>query len=327
MSKAEEIAPGYAVRRPRISDAPDVYALIVASDIEEFGESRGYELDELLDDWKHVDREHDLWVAFAPDGGLAGYLYLRDRGHVRFDSEAYIHPAHFGRGLGTGMIHLAEARARQTMPLAPQAARVVLNNWINALNRDAVALLEREGYAPVRFFWRMEAELDGLPESAAWPAGISVCSGEPGQDLRVFYDTSEEAMADHWGHSKLSYDSWLEQKQGAGFDPTLWFLARERDTPAGVALCKISDGLGWINILGVREPWRRRGLGLALLRHAMRELFLRGENRIGLVVDSGNATGATRLYERAGLHVAQNYATFGKELRPGVEVSVDEEDA
>ena len=242
---------------------------------------------------------------------------MRDRGHVRFDSEAYVHPEHFGRGLGTSMIHLAEERARLTMPLAPPEARVVLNNWINALNRDAVALLEREGYAPVRFFWRMEAALDGLPEPVDWPAGISVRAGEPGDDLRVFYDTSEEAMAGHWGHAKLPYDTWLEQKRGAGFDPTLWFLALEGGEPAGVAMCKISDGLGWINILGVRTPWRRRGLGLALVRHAMRELFLRGENRIGLVVDSDNATGASRLYERAGMHVAQNYATFGKEIRAG----------
>ena len=69
------LPPGYTVRRPVASDAPDVYALIVASDIAEFGESRGYELEELLDDWKHVDAENDLWVAFAPDGTLVGYLY------------------------------------------------------------------------------------------------------------------------------------------------------------------------------------------------------------------------------------------------------------
>jgi hypothetical protein len=41
----------------------------------------------------------------------------------------------------------------------------------------------------------------------------------------------------------------------------------------------------------------------------------------GLGVDSQNLTGATRLYERAGMHVALQHDTYEKELRPGVELS------
>jgi ribosomal protein S18 acetylase RimI-like enzyme len=36
--------------------------------------------------------------------------------------------------------------------------------------------------------------------------------------------------------------------------------------------------------------------------------------RVGLEVDSENATGATRLYERAGFHVTRSYATYEKAL-------------
>jgi ribosomal protein S18 acetylase RimI-like enzyme len=36
---------------------------------------------------------------------------------------------------------------------------------------------------------------------------------------------------------------------------------------------------------------------------------------VGLEVDSENETGATHLYERAGMHVSRRYATYEKTLR------------
>jgi ribosomal protein S18 acetylase RimI-like enzyme len=66
----------------------------------------------------------------------------------------------------------------------------------------------------------------------------------------------------------------------------------------------------------VRKPWRRRGLGLALLRHAFGELYLRGERKVGLGVDASNPAGATRLYERAGMGIAFR-ATFFEKLLAG----------
>jgi GNAT superfamily N-acetyltransferase len=69
--------------------------------------------------------------------------------------------------------------------------------------------------------------------------------------------------------------------------------------------------------LGVRRPWRKRGLGLALLYHAFGELRRRGCARVGLGVDGQSLTGATRLYEKAGMRAVTRSITFEKELRPG----------
>ena len=92
-------------------------------------------------------------------------------------------------------------------------------------------------------------------------------------------------------------------------------------------MCSVSDGIGWIDTLAVRATWRRRGLGYALLTHAFHELYARGMRRMALGVDAENPTGATRLYERAGMHVGQQYATFGKELRAGIELADAEENS
>ena len=77
-----------------------------------------------------------------------------------------------------------------------------------------------------------------------------------------------------------------------------------------------------MNILGVRGPWRKRGIGLALLRHAFGEFYRRGKRKAGLGVDAENLTGALRLYKNAGMHVHQAFNIFEKEIRPGREISV-----
>jgi mycothiol synthase len=313
------LTPGYHIRHPQLGDAAALHALIVASDLAEFGESQGYGIDDAEGELQQLDLERDAWLAIAPDGALAGYGSAQDRGHVRIDVEIYVHPAHFGQGIGTTLVRLAEARAREHVSLAPPGARVVIHNWINALNADACALLEREGYIPVRYFFRMEIELNKEPSLVSWPAGFSVRSGDTGQDLRPFYQTTEEAMADHWGHVDVPFEEWRERHTGQQFDPSQWFLVRDGDEPAGAALCRISDGIGWVDTLAVLTPWRGRGLGTALLRHAFRDFYERGIRRIALGVDTKNPTGATRLYEREEMRVCQQYATYGKELRPGID--------
>ena len=89
----------------------------------------------------------------------------------------------------------------------------------------------------------------------------------------------------------------------------MWLLAWDRDVVAGFALAfpqhAGDETLGWIDSLGVRPPWRRRGLGQTLLRTAFSRLHARGLRKVGLGVDAGNETGALRLYERAGMRVVR----------------------
>ncbi len=105
------------------------------------------------------------------------------------------------------------------------------------------------------------------------------------------------------------------------FDPSLCFLALDGDQIAGFALCRPYIDMGWVDELGVLRPWRRKGLGLALLHHAFHAFQARGFLRVGLGVDAQNLTGATRLYERAGMSPFRQWDIYQKELRPGVELA------
>ncbi len=317
------LAPGYSVRPARPDDADAIHTLTAAVDLADSGEAEGYSVEELRDEWSGLDMERDTWVVESPNGEIVGYAYIGDRRHVRMDVEGYVHPEHRGTGIGTVLVRASEARARDHVPLAPEGARVVLHNWINGKDAAARALLEREGYEPARFFLRMETAL-GEVESPAWPDGITVRAFERGRDEREFFDASEEAMSDHWGHVPIDFDAWRQRRMGETFDPSLWFVAEEDGEAAGVMLGSVSEGIGWVDTLAVRRPWRQRGLGMALLRHAMQIFKDRGLNRMALGVDAASPTGATRLYERAGMHVAQQHATYGKVLRTGDEPSEDE---
>jgi len=131
----------------------------------------------------------------------------------------------------------------------------------------------------------------------------------------------EEAFQDTWGHTPWDFSVWEHwYTKREGFDPTLWFLACEGQQIAGMCLCNYWIGDGFVDTLAVRRPWRRLGLGLALLHQSFGAFYQRQTRTVKLMVDSQNLTGATRLYERAGMHITQLYYTYEKELRPGKEL-------
>src|SRR5262249_6815680 len=176
----------------------------------------------------------------------------------------------------------------------------------------------------IRVHWRMGIELRAAPPAPSWPTGIALRTFARGQDERPVFDVIEEAFQDHWGHVPSRYEEWLQHMDRSDFDPTLWFLAVDGDQIAGAALCRQRPDTGWVGSLAVRRPWRTRGLATALLHHAFRMFWDRGERTVGLGADSQNLTGAVRLYERAGMRVIQQAALYEKELRPGVDLGTRE---
>jgi mycothiol synthase len=297
------LKPGYTLQRPALDDAPRVQALLTAVESAEFGEPGNTSLEDLLDIWQRIDLARDAWLVVAPHGEVAGYGYTRKRQVVRHTVAGYVHPAHEGNGIGTTLVRLAETRAREAVSLAPPGAEVFVTNWINARNRAACELLAREGYRTVRSFQCMGIALETVPEPQPWPGGITVRTAAEIGDLRPFHDLVEEGMADHWDHVEFPYEQWVERRCGTDFDPQLWFLALRGEEPTGAVLCRSSAATGWVDTLVVRRPYRQRGLGSALLTFAFSTLAQRGHQRGRLIVDAENLTGATRIYERAGMRV------------------------
>jgi ribosomal protein S18 acetylase RimI-like enzyme len=101
------------------------------------------------------------------------------------------------------------------------------------------------------------------------------------------------------------------------YDPALWWMAEDGAQIAGVAVGVNFPDMGWVRLLGVRRPWRRQGIALALLRQAFQEFKRRGQRSVGLGVDAASPTGATELYRRAGMRIDKQFAQYRKIVRSG----------
>jgi mycothiol synthase len=296
-----------AVRHPTLADIDAVVELGNAFE-RAFVGAESFTPGEIADEWRLLDLERDAWLVLVPDGRLAGYATLEDRGERSFVSDGYVHPELRGRGVGGRLVDLAEERARERGAVAVQ-------NTIVSSDEAAVPVLESRGYRPVRHFYRMAVELgDAVPEPV-WPDGIVVEAFDENEVL-AFHEAIEDAWQDHWDYSPRPFELFRERILGGSrYDPALWTVVRAGEEIAGGTICEASYyDMGWVRSLFVRRPWRRHGLGMALLLNAFRQFHERGELRVGLGVDADSPTGATRLYERAGMHVVEQTTIYRKDL-------------
>lgn len=263
----------------------------------------------------------DAWVIETSDGRIVGFAEIWNTQRVHYGMLIFSHPDFPRDAIESELVRLAEARAREGISEAPPHARVGLGRMISMTDSVSQEVFVKSGFTPIRRHWRMRVDMETPPPAPVWPEGITLATMQSGQEAAV-HAALNEAFADHWGHLPLPYGTWrtffLERSD---FDPSLCFLAMAGDEIAGFSLCRPEQRMGWVDDLGVRRPWRRQGVALALLLHSFGEFYRRGERAVGLGVDAQSLTGATHLYMKAGMRPIREWQTYEMELRPGIELS------
>lgn len=287
-----------------------------------------------LNEWQtpgfHLDTATQ--AVFTPEGQMIAYAEVSDEHEVPVRPIIWgrVHPDYRGGGLGTLLMDWSLRRARQAIDRCPPDARVVAQTWTHESAADSHQLLADFGFTTKRSNYQMFIEMTEAPPAPQWPHGIIVRTFDTFQDLAAVYRAHLDAFQDHRGFISQTFEVGLERfrhwmTDSPDYDPTVWFLAMDGDEIAGYSIClpKAWDDKdkGFVEILGVRRPYRRNGLGLALLHHTFTAFWERGIKKVGLGVDSTSITNAVALYERAGMRVLRRYHLFEKELRPGVEYS------
>lgn len=285
-------------RALREEDAEQVAALFRKT----FGGARRLDAREVASWLRDSDLDHENLRVLEEDGRVAAYCDIAPRGDVLFVDLA------------------APGRWSELLDWADEKAAALGMKTVSLFiphGHELATFAGDRGYEARRESLTMEIAFDAPPADGDFG----------GLELRTYRDDDHAALITALNEAFAEDPFWQEvtprrfEERFLGreeFDPLLWFLVWDGDELAGFALDYPEFGaagdVGHVNWLGVRKPWRRRGLAEALLRHSFAELYARGKRRTALGVDVQNVTGALRIYERVGMQAVSRFGTWQKDL-------------
>ena len=333
-----ELPEGFTARGANMNDVEPALVLFNRWSHSVIGRDEITDAQAIRNEWAspNFNPAEDICLVFAPNGQMAGYT------EVWTTVKPAVHPWMWGRvdpdyedlGIGSWMMDWAEKRALRALSDAPAELRFAPRVGTYREAAKPKKLFEEMGYRRIRSSYHMLIEMDAPVPEPIWAEGIALRPFNPEIDAEAVYRAETDSFRDHFGFVEQPFEEGFQRFKhfvlGAqDFDPTLLFIAEDVSSGeiAGINICRPhsydDSDMGWVGTLGVRRQWRKRGIGLALLRHSFNEFYRRGKRKVGLGVDAQNLTGALRLYESAGMHVQQAFDQYEKELRPGMEISVE----
>ena len=313
---------GYTLRPARLSDAEAVVQMLN----EETEALIGVPLADMhwvTNPWTAPDADQHVYeVMVDPGGAIVAYIQVEFHPpHTEVFGIGAVALTHHGRGLGAAALEAIEDHAGRLAGRAGAGQPVMMRMGALADEPRVSALLRERGYVEVRRFSRMQIDFDSTPEPPAPVAGVDIRQFVHGQEGEVFR-CLVEAFEDHWGDEQETEEGWIHHHMAEDrLFPDLWLLAWQGDQLAGALVARPTavqePTHGYVGELGVRRAFRGRGIGEALLRESFGRFYDRGCQGALLHVDSDSPTGANRLYERVGMTVTPQFATWEKVLVAG----------
>lgn len=242
-----------------------------------------------------------------------------------YDHFAILLPEWRGKGIRRSMLMFNECRARKIAAEHPEGIQQVFQSWADDTEVHWISLLLQEQYSPVRYYFLMvRSLLEPIPDLPL-PEGLKIRPVRP-EHYWTIWEAAEEALQDNWGGSDLTDELLKEWIESPTFDPGLWVVAWDtaNDNVAGLVLSSIDEEenleynrkRAHMGPIGVRRPYRRKGLASVLIAEGFKVLKNHGITETVLGVDSENLTGALQLYEKMGFSTAKQFITYRKPMDP-----------
>jgi mycothiol synthase len=281
-------------------------------------------LQELID--PYADLERASLAAFDGDV-MVGYMKVRYKPSAeevhRIFLDGGVHPGYRRRGVGTRLVEAGVAAAKALHALHHPTLKLVVDVHKGEHIAGVAELLRSQGFAPFRYFQRMEHPLGDAVGDAAIPDGLQVepWSEQNDEDFRLIRN---EAFKDHWGSAPMPVDMWKNKITNQTFRPEVSFLLRDvaNGAPAGMLVTMnweadtVATGIrdAHFMLIGTRRDYRKRGAAGALIRHALRSAADQDYNRAVLSVDSANPSKASAVFEKAGFMPKMRYVRWALEV-------------
>jgi mycothiol synthase len=321
--------PGLIFRRFRgEADFPGMVAANLAS-----AETDGIETS-LTVEWmgwayqhlKNCDPFRDILIAEFR-GEIIGYTHgswVDEPEGRMYRFSAYLAPAWRRRGIGPVMLDWMENRLRAIAATHPrERTKFFRPDGVSHRKTGTIALLERAGYQPIRYFYKMvRSTLDNIQEFPLLE-GLEVRPVLP-EHYRALWALSNDNSKDEWGDPEFiveDYRAWLTHPH---FQPELWQVAWDiaTDKPIGCVLTfidhaeneKYNRKRGYSEGLGVERAWQRKGVARALIALSLEAQKAVGMMESALVADRDSVSHVTRLYASCGFQFVFTNIIYRKPL-------------
>jgi len=253
-----------------------------------------------------------------PVGFIYAYLDTKREDKLGFMDGPYIVPEFRRKHIGTT---LAETAIQNFKDRGINKFESTARNT----NIPAQKFLEKFGFRMYRVFSRMWRSLSDLPENVGENKDIKIVDiGTGDEALKMENALMNEVMKEHFNFRPMTieetqYYTHEQEKQGVKYND---FLAFINIVPVGIMITVIDPreiehqkkNIAWLAVLGVLKPHRSKGIGKALMIHAMNFLKEQGMEEAMLGVDDTNITNAMKIYESLGFEVILKYYRYIKEL-------------
>lgn len=244
------------------------------------------------------------------DGVLVGYGLVWHRPSGAREERAIligvVDPEFRGQGIGRHLLGWQVERGQESLASSDPALPWYIRTWNFDWMEDSFRLYRRFGIEPVRYMKEMIRPLT-TPVIPRSPEGVEIIPWDQtlNESARLALN---ESFADHWGSTPTDEESFRHRLVRAATRLDLSFQAVADGEVVGYALNghhpedeQVTGRRdGWVDSLGVKRPWRGRGVASALLEHSFNAFLEAGMTHSMLGVDSENPTGAFGVYERLG---------------------------
>ena len=324
----QRVLPDHTVRAVTMNDVPVLLDLVERITTVVLGEPEASE-SEMRDDLTgaHFDLAADTFMAVAPDGRATvygqGYDDRSGTGWVDVYVDISLDDELFGSVADAAVAAAVSRVVESSKERGESSVRVKGGLYENETGMRAA--YERAGLVVETVYWRLQRLFapGEVLERPLVPEGFVVAKIDPREDAPIehayhlFHDTFSEHHG-HEGSSQQSVADFISDSRGAeSFDPEAWWFAWQHETPVGLLIGdnrRIEQGVGYVPALGVKKELRGRGIARALLLTAFLEYQQRGRGGVQLGVDTGNTTGATRLYESVGMSSLHSSIALGRHI-------------
>ena len=259
------------------------------------------------------------------DGSPIGYSRVYwdrlDDGIRTYTSFGYILPEWRRKGIGTEMLKKNQDRIREIASTHPDNEPKYYQSFAADTELSTIALLESQGYSPVRHEFSLVRDLKKPIPNLPLPQGLVIKPVQEEHIMPVIL-AADEAFQDHWGYRPTDSVEIERWKKSSFFQPELWKVAWDGNQVAGSVQNfylpleneEYTRKRGYTEGISTRRPWRKRGLASALIAESMKMFKVMGMTETAHDVDAENTSGALRLYKKLGYKVVKQYTTYRKTM-------------